>query len=138
MAFTGISFINSSHGLVYGIPILVYPFLTIQRRIECQSQQFKGMLPKRYKGFFSAVWHIYKHEGLKSLYGGFPAYFVATAIWMFSVPSIAQWYMINSPWANQEQRGINFKGDLSGMGKYEDEDSVYDEDLRAASSSRRN
>lgn len=129
LALTGISFMNDANYLMYGIPFLVYPFLTIQRRIECQSQT-KGMLPVKYKGFFSGIYQIFKHEGPMSLYRGFPAFFFATMVWMLSVPSISNWMMENSPWANQEQRDIQFTDERGRMGYEEDEEE--DEDLRAA------
>lgn len=97
------------------------------------------MLKPRYKGFFSAAKQMYRKEGARSFYKGFTAFFLATSIWMFSVPSIAQWYMMNSPFANQDNRDITFKGDSSPSDRYEDEaEDIYDEDLRAAVTSQRN
>lgn len=78
-----------------------------------------------------------RQEGIRGLYKGFPAYFLATAVWMYSVPSLTNWYMMNSPWGDRDQRDITFKGESSPMSKYEEEaDDFIDEDLRAAMSDK--
>ncbi|CAI2370784.1 unnamed protein product [Moneuplotes crassus] len=137
LALTGVSFINSSNWIMYCIPFLVYPFLTIQRRIECQSIK-KGMLQTKYRGFFSGMYQILKNEGPLSLYRGFPAFFLATTLWMLCVPSISNWYMENSPWANQETRDIKFRDEMDPARRYEEyeDDDIDDEDLRAAAKSQ--
>ena len=138
MALTGVSMINQNNALLVIIPIAVYPFLTIQRRVECQSHKSKLMLKPKYTHFFNALRTIYREEGLRAMYKGFPAFAIATAIWMFTVPSLAQWYMVKSPWSNQDQRDITFKGDQDPMQAYQEEaDDIYDEDIRAAQNSER-
>lgn len=145
LAFSGVSYLNtddvrlfflfSTGGqmLIHGI---AYPFLTIQRRLECQSS-LPTLLPQKYKGFFNAFKQIVKQEGFRALYKGFIAYSLAITIWVFSVPAIAQLNMLNSPWAKEDKRDISFRGEVNPMMAYEDEaEDLLDEDLRAAMSSK--
>merc|ERR1712194_42540 len=55
---------------VFGSAWAVYPFLTAQRRLECQSQ-VGGMLTKRYSGVLHALRLIRQEEGFRGLYRGF-------------------------------------------------------------------
>ena len=50
--------------------LLIYPMLTVQRRLECQVN-LPGMIPKRYNGFVHGFSLIAKEEGIRGLYRGF-------------------------------------------------------------------
>lgn len=54
--------------------VLVYPLLTVQRRLEAKSSFINGMLPADGKGFFGTFSSIISKEGIRSLYRGFIAY----------------------------------------------------------------
>ena len=76
MAFSGISYLNSIDRRLYYLQNFImagvaYPFLTIQRRIECQSNKRSSMLPKMYKNSYDAAKKIIKKEGFRALYKGF-------------------------------------------------------------------
>lgn len=59
---------------------VVYPFTTVQRRLECQSREHT-MLPRRYLGWRYAMSKIYHEEGLwNGLYRGFLANSVAVRL----------------------------------------------------------
>jgi len=67
-----------SMGLIGGT--LSYPFLTAQRRLQCQSSHV-NMIRKRYNGTFHALRLIRQEEGLKGLFRGYGAFVVACGIW---------------------------------------------------------
>lgn len=50
--------------------MLSYPFVTIQRRLQCQSTEI-GMIPLRYSGVLHGLKLIYLEEGIKGLYRGY-------------------------------------------------------------------
>lgn len=137
MAVSGISYLGSIDIRLFYLQVFVmhslaYPFLVVQRRLECQSV-LQGMLPKKYRNSFDAVKQMVKQEGFRSLYKGFTVYSLAIAIWITTVPAIAQLNMLNSPWAREDTRDIRFKGDSGISSQYLDEvDDAMDEDLRAA------
>jgi hypothetical protein len=56
---------------------LAYPFLTIQRRLECQSKLVGLLDNKEYKGFFNALNRVVREEGFFALYRGYSAYMLA-------------------------------------------------------------
>jgi hypothetical protein len=58
---------------------LAYPFLTIQRRLECQSKLIGLLGNKEYKGFFNAMSRIIREEGFFALYRGYSAYLLAVS-----------------------------------------------------------
>lgn len=57
---------------------LAYPFLTVQRRLECRSKiNMTFIANDEYRGFFDAVRKIYSQEGVTALYRGYFAYMLA-------------------------------------------------------------
>lgn len=50
--------------------VLSYPFMTIQRRLHCQSKEI-GMIPPRYSGVLHGLKLIYNEEGIKGMYRGY-------------------------------------------------------------------
>ena len=133
MALSGVSYLaNLDIRLFYLQSFIMhsiaYPFLVVQRRLECQSEHI-GMLPKRYKNYFDATKQMIKQEGLRSLYKGFSIYSIAIFIWISTVPSITQLCLYYSPWMNQDKRDIRFKNESNS--EYDEED-ILDEDIRAS------
>ena len=59
---------------------LAYPFLTAQRRLECQTSSRAGMLPLRYLGNIHALGLMWREEGIKGLYRGYVAYLLAVSL----------------------------------------------------------
>lgn len=51
--------------------LIAYPFITVKRRIECQTKQAYTMIPKRYYNSIHAFQLISKEEGIKGFYKGF-------------------------------------------------------------------
>jgi len=100
---------------------LAYPFLTAQRRLECQTTARAGMLPLRYLGNVHALGLMWREEGLKGLYRGYVAYLIAvseslitlsqTSVLITVVPVAAELVMLKSPF----------------YGHYEDSDELYKE-----------
>lgn len=72
---------NPGRWLAYSVyaAIVSYPLLTIQRRLECQSDR-AGMIRPRYSGAMHAFNVIRKEEGLKGFYRGFGAYAVVNGL----------------------------------------------------------
>lgn len=62
---------------------LAYPFLTIQRRVEAGSREL-GMLPK--KSSFGTIADIWRTQGLRAFWAGYPAHLFAVLIWMSIIP----------------------------------------------------
>lgn len=58
---------------------MIYPFMTIKRRLECQAN-VAGMIPQRYSGVLSGIGLILKEEGLRGMYRGFIAYNLVVTI----------------------------------------------------------
>ena len=59
---------------------LAYPFLTVQRRLECMSLLGVSLLRNdEYKGFLDAVKRIYREEGALAFYRGYLAYMLAVS-----------------------------------------------------------
>lgn len=134
MALSGVSFLASFDMKLFYLQAfiihsLAYPFLVIQRRLECQSAHL-GMLPKKYRNFFDAAKQMVRQEGIRSLYKGFSVYSLAIFIWISAVPSISQMCLDYSPWINEDTRDIKFKDDRDF--DYYDDDDILDEDIRAA------
>ncbi len=50
---------------------ILYPFITVRRRIDCQDYESTSMLKPRYNNIRHAFKLIYFEEGLKGLYRGF-------------------------------------------------------------------
>ncbi|CAD8158641.1 unnamed protein product [Paramecium octaurelia] len=59
--------------------LISYPFLTIVRRLHCQST-LPGMIPIRYSGPFHALRLITQEEGIRGLYRGFGLYLVGSGV----------------------------------------------------------
>jgi hypothetical protein len=49
--------------------VLVYPFLTVMRKMECYSGR-RGMLTKEYTSIRKTFDHIYQENGVRGLYRG--------------------------------------------------------------------
>jgi len=75
-----------------------YPFLTVQRRIECMSKTV-GMLNKNeYKGYIDAFKRIYSEEGIfRGFYRGYFAFLMAVGIWMSALPLVTDFLMMRTP-----------------------------------------
>ena len=56
--------------------IISYPWITAIRRLHCQSK-LPGMIPLRYRGPLHCINLMFQEEGIKGLYRGFMAYFIA-------------------------------------------------------------
>ena len=69
---------------------MIYPLVTIQRRIECQSSNRAGMIPMRYMSPLHAFGLTLREEGIRGLYRGYFAFFIATSIYTFSVPILTE------------------------------------------------
>jgi hypothetical protein len=68
---------NSLIASAFLVSSVVYPFTTVQRRLEAQSREHT-MLPRRYIGWRYAMSKIYHEEGLwQGLYRGFFANSIA-------------------------------------------------------------
>jgi hypothetical protein len=69
---------------------MAYPFLTVQRRLECQSKLSISFLKNdEYRGFFNAMKRIYAEEGLLAFYRGYSAYMLAVSSIISIFPIIA-------------------------------------------------
>ena len=77
-------------GSMMGFQSVAYPFLTIQRRLECQSSDKPGMIPSRYEGAVHAAGLIWREEGIRGLYRGYIPYMIATGIYWILVPLVAE------------------------------------------------
>jgi len=69
---------------------MIYPLVTVQRRIECQSSKRAGMIPMRYMSPLHAFGLTFREEGIRGLYRGYIAFLIATSIYTFSVPFITE------------------------------------------------
>ena len=65
---------------------MIYPILTIQRRLECQTTKRHTMLPVRYNGYIHGLNFIFYEEGMKGLYRGFCAYLIPTSCYVVALP----------------------------------------------------
>lgn len=73
--------IYTYYGQIILFQTLAYPWLTVQRRIECMSKVGVGMLgDKEYKGIIDAVKRIFKEEGAIAFYRGYMAYILAVKL----------------------------------------------------------
>jgi len=59
--------------------LLIYPIMTVQRRLECFSNQ-QGMLKRRYSGLLEGLKVVRREEGVKGLYRGFFGYCLVNSI----------------------------------------------------------
>ncbi|TNV71969.1 hypothetical protein FGO68_gene13874 [Halteria grandinella] len=90
---------------------LAYPFLTVQRRLECMSKMGYGLLRNNeYKGFFNACKRIWAEEGAVAFYRGYLAYILAITFWMSVLPQATDFMMMNMPLIGQG----NSTGQLNG------------------------
>eukprot|EP00347_Sterkiella_histriomuscorum_P016067 403354614 len=111
---------------------LAYPFLTIQRRLECQSKLGYGLLKNdEYKGFFNAVKKIYSQEGFLAFYRGYFAYMLAIMFWMSVLPQTTDFMMNRVPLLNemisgQKNKETNSKAQYSPYGNLDDDDEDDD------------
>lgn len=80
MAFIG----NTSNYKLYGLYLIgefiSYPFSTAFKRLQCQTDRFIGMIPKRYSNLYHAVKVIAFEEGGKGLWRGFGLHSVQTVV----------------------------------------------------------
>lgn len=67
---------------------LVYPFLTVQRRMEAQVTKKPGMLHGRYGSYLACIYHVHREEGFKGLYRGLPPYLMCAGL-MSMIPYFA-------------------------------------------------
>lgn len=80
--------------------LLAYPFLTIQRRLECRSNMPSSMLKNDIynKGrFTSCLMSMIKEEGVRSLYKGFSANFLTVVIFLSALPTASDFLMEKLP-----------------------------------------
>lgn len=68
---------------------IAYPFMTAQRRMEAQIKGKPGMLHPRYSNYASCMYHIFREEGIRGYFRGFPVYLMAAAITFGFVPLAA-------------------------------------------------
>jgi hypothetical protein len=64
---------------VVGSAWMVYPFLTVQRRLECQSET-GGMIKKRYSGVVHGLRLVKQEEGIRGLYRGFAGFLMVNSL----------------------------------------------------------
>lgn len=102
MAFTGFNYFSSINYYTYVMQMLsfhtlIYPLLTIQRRLECQSHNRAGMIPIRYIGPIHALGLTFREEGVRGLYRGYFAYLIATSIYTACVPLLTETWVMSQP-----------------------------------------
>lgn len=66
--------------------LLLYPLMTVQRRLQCQSTD-TFMLPARYRNYRHAFRDMYKVEGWRSFYRGFPLHMIGFVGFLLIVKS---------------------------------------------------
>lgn len=79
---------------------LSYPFLTVQRRLECRSSLATGMFNEEIynKGRFTAcLKQIIQEEGAKSLWKGFSAHLLTVVIFLSTLPMATDFLMEKLP-----------------------------------------
>lgn len=80
--------------------VLAYPFLTVQRRLECRSRQAAGMLDDQIYNrgrFTSCLRQILSEEGAKALWKGFSVHMLAVLIFLSTLPTTADFLMQKLP-----------------------------------------
>ena len=87
--FSSVNFYTYISKVVFGLT-LAYPLLTAQRRLEAQSNNRPGMIPMRYIGPLHCLGLMFREEGMRGLYRGYTAYILASSIYVFMVPLIAE------------------------------------------------
>jgi hypothetical protein len=112
MAFTGFNYFSSSNYYTYVLQnlcfhSLIYPMLTIQRRLECQSKNRAGMIPMRYIGPLHAMGLTFREEGVRGLYRGYAAYLVATSIYTALVPLLTEFTVMHKPISGYYKDDVN-------------------------------
>ncbi|CDW89215.1 UNKNOWN [Stylonychia lemnae] len=97
------SYTEMFRGIILHIPrniciAMTYPFLTVQRRLECQSNIGIALLKNNeYSGFFNAMKRIYSEEGALAFYRGYSAHILAIMLWMSVLPKLTDIMMNKIP-----------------------------------------
>ena len=96
--------------MTIGSQTLAYPFLTVQRRLECTSDsQYLQKRGTAYSSgpssFLACLKDIYKVENLgnplgtvKTLYRGYAGYMFAITFWMSTLPMATEILVSSSPY----------------------------------------
>jgi len=75
---------------------LAYPFLTVQRRLECRSSQAISLFPNDvYKSgkFTACLSQLIKEEGARTLWKGFTANMLTVVIFLSALPTATDFLM---------------------------------------------
>ena len=90
----------SYYGTAILFQTLAYPFLTIQRRLECRSNARIAMLPNEiYKkgSFINCFRTMIAEEGPLSLYRGYTFHLFAMLTWLAVMPLATDYLMAKFP-----------------------------------------
>ena len=79
------------YGSTLAFQTLAYPFLTLQKRLECRSR-LTGLVSNS-----SSVFSLVREEGVLSLYKGYLCHSLALLVWMSLLPKVSDWLMDQLP-----------------------------------------
>lgn len=92
--------------------LLAYPFLTVQRRLECRSAQATSLFPNdAYKSgrFTACLSQIIKEEGARTLWRGFAAHMLTVVIFLSALPTATDFLMQRMPKSISEMSPMGSK-----------------------------
>ena len=108
--------------------LLSYPFLTVQRRLECRSAQSTSMFANDIYGsgrFTSCLSQMIKEEGVRALWKGFSLHMLTVVFFLSALPTATDFLMQKVPMNADPMHG--FQGNASKASSQPNPEEWYEQ-----------